>query len=78
VPPAREPIEDMAVEEESQRENEEGSKESDEEDRERRRPRDEYDEIHDPAPEDEPSIVINRDSSESDRAFALYQRMGGF
>lgn len=48
------------------------------EDGDKRRPRDEYDAIHDPEPEDEPAIRITRDSSEADRAFALYQRMGGF
>lgn len=78
LPPAREPMGNMAVEEETRGENEEDSEENGDEDREQRRPRDEYDEIHDPAPEEEPTIVINRDSSESDRAFALYQRMGGF
>ena len=47
-------------------------------DGEQRRPRDEYDAIHDPLPEEEPAIVITRDSTEADRAYALYQRMGGF
>lgn len=78
VPPAREEMEIAEVEENARRENEEGAEEDGEDDREQRRPRDEYDEIHDPVPEEEPAIVINRDSSESDRAFALYQRMGGF
>lgn len=48
------------------------------EDGEPRRPRDEYDAMRDPQPEEKPAIVINRDSTEADRAFALYQRMGGF
>jgi hypothetical protein len=56
---------------------EEGDEEAGEE-RERKRPRDEYDEIHDPLPEEEPTVIITRDSSEADRAFALYQRMAGF
>jgi hypothetical protein len=42
-----------------------------------RRPRDEYDAIHDETPEED-GLKITRDSSDSDRAFALYQRMGGF
>jgi hypothetical protein len=78
LPPAREPMGDMSVEEETRGENDGDTEDGGEEDREERRPRDEYDEIHDPSPEEEPTIVINRDSSEADRAFALYQRMGGF
>ena len=31
-----------------------------------------------PEAEVEPQLKITRDSSESDRAYALYQRMGGF
>lgn len=78
VPPAREELEHIAVEEETRGENEDAAGEDDDEDHEEHRPRDEYDAIHDSVPEEEPAIVINRDSSESDRAFALYQRMGGF
>lgn len=78
VPPAREEMEDTVIEEEARRESEDDAEEDGDDDREQRRPRDEYDEIHDPVAEEEPAIVINRDSSESDRAFALYQRMGGF
>jgi hypothetical protein len=77
VQPAREEMVEAAAEEET-REDEERGEDDDDEESERRRPRDEYDEIHDPAPEEEPDIVINRDSSQADRAFALYQRMGGF
>lgn len=78
VQPAREEV-ILAVEEEETREGTDEDAEDDgDEDSKRRRPRDEYDAIHDPLPEEEPAIVINRDSSESDRAFALYQRMGGF
>lgn len=76
VQPAREEMV-LAVEEEEARDETDEDGEGDE-DGERRRPRDEYDEIHDPLPEEDPAIVINRDSSEADRAFALYQRMGGF
>jgi hypothetical protein len=78
VQPAREEMV-LTVEEEEAREDtdEDGEAEGDEHG-ERRRPRDEYDAIHDPVEEDEPAVIINRDSSEADRAFALYQRMGGF
>lgn len=78
VQPARDEMV-LAVEEEDAREetDEDGEDEGDE-DGERRRPRDEYDAIHDPVEEEDPAIVITRDSSEADRAFALYQRMGGF
>ena len=78
VQPARDEM-TLAVEDEETRgdTDEEGEAEGDE-DGEKRRPRDEYDAIHDPVEEDEPDIIINRDSSEADRAFALYQRMGGF
>lgn len=75
--PAREEMVAEA-EDETSRGDEAPEDESGEDEGERRRPRDEYDEIHDAAPDDEPTIVINRDSTESDRAFALYQRMGGF
>lgn len=54
------------------------SPEDDASEDEARRPRDAYDEMKDHQPEEEPAIVITRDSSEADRAFALYQRMGGF
>ena len=77
VQPAREEIE--AAEEEETRDEADGDAgDENGEDGERRRPRDEYDAIHDPLPEEDPAIVIDRDSSEADRAFALYQRMGGF
>lgn len=78
VQPARDHLL-AAVEEGDDREGteEDAEGESDQED-EPRRPRDEYDAIHDPLPEEDPAIVINRDSSEADRVFALYQRMGGF
>lgn len=68
------------VEEEDPRDPDEqdSMRDEDEADSEKRRPRDEYDAMKDPQPEDEPAIVITRDSSEADRAFALYQRMGGF
>lgn len=78
VQPAREEIIQAAQEEDVRDEQEEADEEDGREDGERRRPRDEYDEIHDPVAEEEPAIVITRDSSEADRAFALYQRMGGF
>lgn len=78
VPPARDEMEDPVVEDDARGGNEGEAEDDGEDDGEQRRPRDEYDEIHDPVPEEEPAIVINRDSSESDRAFALYQRMGGF
>lgn len=76
VQPAREEMIEAAEDEGSKEETDEDAE--DDEDGEKRRPRDEYDAIHDPLPEEEPGIVINRDSSEADRAFALYQRMGGF
>jgi len=68
------------VEEEDSRDPDEqdSMRDEDEADGEKRRPRDEYDAMKDPQPEEEPAIVITRDSSEADRAFALYQRMGGF
>lgn len=77
--PARDAMADPVAEEEETRDDgQEDAADDRDDDQEKRRPRDEYDAIHDPIPEDEPTIVINRDSSESDRAFALYQRMGGF
>ncbi|UVC09518.1 hypothetical protein IHQ71_02515 [Rhizobium sp. TH2] len=68
------------VEEEDTHDRDEQDSMSDEDqsDGEKRRPRDEYDAMKDPQPEEEPAIVITRDSSGADRAFALYQRMGGF
>jgi hypothetical protein len=78
VQPAREEGIRATSEDETHGDGDEESAGERDEDDERRPPRDEYDEIHDPLPEDEPAIVINRDSSEADRAFALYQRMGGF
>lgn len=68
------------VEEEDTREDDEqdSMRDENESDDEKRRPRDEYDAMNDPQPDEEPAIVITRDSSEADRAFALYQRMGGF
>ena len=76
--PAREDMAEAVSEEEAKDEAEDEGQDEDGEGGEKRRPRDEYDAIHDPLPEDDPGIVINRDSSEADRAFALYQRMGGF
>ncbi|MCB1447418.1 MAG: hypothetical protein KDJ87_16900 [Rhizobiaceae bacterium] len=67
-----------AEDDRSRDEAEDDDGEEHEESEEKRRPRDEYDAIHDPAPEEDGGLVITRDSSESDRAFALYQRMGGF
>jgi hypothetical protein len=79
VQPAREDmIAAVEEEEDAREETDEDGEDEDGEDGEKRRPRDEYDAIHDPLPEEDPAIVINRDSSEADRAFALYQRMGGF
>lgn len=77
--PAREEF--LAEVEESEgrdRSEDEDAEEQEDEDGEPRRPRDEYDEMRDPQPEETPAIAINRDSTEADRAFALYQRMGGF
>ncbi|MBX9457504.1 MAG: hypothetical protein KL863_16645 [Rhizobium sp.] len=76
--PAREEMVDAVEEEETGDPRDEEEEPDGDEDRDPRRPRDEYDAIHDPLPEDEPAVVITRDSSEADRAFALYQRMGGF
>ena len=78
LPPARDEMADSVIEEDARSDREGEEQDDDDADREQRRPRDEYDEIHDPVPEEGPVLVINRDSSESDRAFALYQRMGGF
>lgn len=78
VQPAREELVETVEEENTGKDAEEDDDEAGDEDGEPRRPRDEYDAIHDPAEEEDPAIVINRDSSEADRAFALYQRMGGF
>ena len=78
VQPAREEMLQTIEEEDGREETDEDGEDDGDEDGEPRRPRDEYDAIHDPLPEEEPEIVINRDSSEADRAFALYQRMGGF
>ena len=76
--PAREEMIEAVEDEDAQEETDEDGEDGGDEDGEDRRPRDEYDAIHDPLPEEDPAIVINRDSSEADRAFALYQRMGGF
>jgi hypothetical protein len=78
VQPAREEMILTVEEEDARDETDEDGEDDGDEDSEKRRPRDEYDEIHDPLPEEDPAVVINRDSSEADRAFALYQRMGGF
>ena len=78
VQPAREELVKAVSEDDAREETDEDDEEDADEGGERRRPRDEYDAIHDEVPEDEPTIVINRDSSEADRAFALYRRMGGF
>lgn len=78
VQPAREELVEAVPEEDARDEAGDDNEEGGDEAGERRRPRDEYDAIHDVVPEDEPVIIINRDSSEADRAFALYQRMGGF
>lgn len=78
VQPAREELVLIVSEEDAREEEDEDGEEDGDEDGKGRRPRDEYDAIHDEVPEDEPTVVINRDSSEADRAFALYQRMGGF
>lgn len=76
--PAREEMIETVSEEEARDETEEEGQDEDSEGEEKRRPHDEYDAIHDPLPEEDPGIIINRDSSEADRAFALYKRMGGF
>lgn len=76
--PGREEMVEAAEEEDARDDAEEDGKDEGEEGGEPRRPRDDYDAIHDPVAEEEPAITINRDSSEADRAFALYQRMGGF
>ena len=78
VQPAREEMVQAVEEEDSREETDEDGENDGDADGEQRRPRDEYDAIHDPVAEEEAAIVINRDSSEADRAFALYQRMGGF
>lgn len=78
VQPGREEMAEAIEEEDTGDRDDEEEEQGGGENGERRRPRDEYDAIHDPVPEDEPSVVVNRDSSEADRAFALYQRMGGF
>jgi hypothetical protein len=77
VQPGREELV-LDAEEETRGDTDEEDEGEDDEDGERRRPRDEYDAIHDELPEEDPVIVITRDSSEADRAFAMYQRMGGF
>lgn len=78
LPPVRDNTVGASEEDETHGDSDEGGETDEDEDGERQPPRDEYDAIHDPEPEDEPSIRITRDSSEADRAFALYQRMGGF
>lgn len=78
VQPAREEAIEAVSEEDVKDDTDDNADREHEEDGEKRRPRDEYDEIHDPVPDEDPAIVINRDSTEADRAFALYQRMGGF
>lgn len=77
--PAKDAFAAKVEEEETQdRDEQDSTQDEDQSDGEKRRPRDEYDAMKDPQPEEEPAIVITRDSSEADRAFALYQRMGGF
>jgi hypothetical protein len=78
VQPAREEMVLAVEEEDAREETDDDGEDGGDEDGEGRRPRDEYDAIHDPVEEEDPAIVITRDSSEADRAFALYQRMGGF
>jgi hypothetical protein len=76
--PAREAFVAETREEEA-RDETDGDDSGDEqsEGRERRRPRDAYDAIHDPV-EEEDGLKITRDSTDADRAFAYYQRLGGF
>jgi hypothetical protein len=77
--PAKEAFASKVEEEDTgDRDEQESMSDGEQSDGEERRPRDEYDAMKDPQPEEMPAIVITRDSSEADRAFALYQRMGGF
>lgn len=76
--PARDEMVEAAEEEETREDTDEDGQGEGAEGDEPDRPRDEYDAIHDPLPEEDAGVVITRDSSEADRAFALYQRMGGF
>lgn len=77
--PAKDVFSPKVEEEDSgDRDEQESMQDESEADGEKQRPRDEYDAMKDQQPEEEAAIVITRDSSEADRAFALYQRMGGF
>lgn len=77
--PAREAFVAETRDEDEARDETDGDENGDErgDGRERRRPRDAYDAIHDPV-EEEDGLKITRDSTDADRAFAYYQRLGGF
>jgi hypothetical protein len=82
VQPARDEFEADTVEEDGRHEDEAaGGEDGEEEDAEARRERlarKATDDLLRPESEAEPEVRISRDSTEADRAYALYQRMGGF
>jgi hypothetical protein len=80
--PAKEEFKAEAAEEKSRHDDEdEGAEEQEQEDPEARRERlarKATDDLLRPEPETDPDMKITRDSSQADRAYALYQRMAGF
>jgi len=79
--PAKDEFEAAPADERSRRDDNEEGAGDDAEDAEARRERlarKAIDDLLRPEAEEEPDLKITRDSSQSDRAYALYQRMGGF
>jgi len=83
LPPARQDFHAKDTEDEPRREDGEDENDGDDQsetgdERRERLAKKAQDDLLDAAPEQLQTIAINRDSSESDRAYAQYQRMGGF
>jgi hypothetical protein len=80
--PAKDEFKAEAVEDQGrQEEDDDAGRDQQREDPEARRERlarKAVDDLLRPEPDDNPEVKITRDSSQADRAYALYQRMGGF
>jgi hypothetical protein len=80
--PPRQEFEAELLDERGRHEDEgENAEEQEQEDAEARRERlarKATDDLLRPEPEADPAVKITRDSSQADRAYALYQRMAGF
>lgn len=79
--PAKDEFKAKAAQERSRDEEDDTGRDQDREDPEARRERlarKAIDDLLRPEPDAEPEVKITRDSSQADRAYALYQRMAGF